>query len=63
MRRAVLTLAALALIGGCNKSPEGSKAAPRADTPSQSQTNTPGAAPNTAASRWCAATCIGWSRC
>ena len=33
MRRAVLVLAALALVAGCNKGPEVSKAAPRTDTP------------------------------
>jgi len=47
MRRAVLILAALAMVAGCNKGPEVSKAAPRSDTP---PVNTPSAAPNPTAS-------------
>jgi hypothetical protein len=45
MRWAVLSLAALALVAGCNKSPDGSKAS-RADTPPSSQVNTPGTPAN-----------------
>jgi hypothetical protein len=55
MRWAVVTLAALALVAGCNKSPEGSKAAPRTDaspvsSPSTASTPTPAASTGATAS-------------